>query len=306
MNHPLPSFTIVVPTYDRPYALAECLSAMTHLHYPRDQLEVVVADDGSPESPEGVIAGFRGCLDVRLLRLSHGGPARARNAGAEAARAEYLAFTDDDCAPAADWLLRLAYRFVEAPGHAIGGRTVNRLDRNPYSTASQVLLDYVYGYFAPRRGRFFASNNLAVPASLFHAVGGFDETFPLAAGEDREFCVRWSNFGHHLLYAPEVVVHHAHTLDFRRYWRQHFNYGRGAWYFRRQIARRDPDPVRLEPLRFYTELVLYPIRQSGWRGSLRLSLLLAIAQVANALGFFFELSRPCHAGDVRPKPGGLS
>jgi GT2 family glycosyltransferase len=305
MHHHRPHFSVVVPTYDRPRPLAECLVALAGLDYPRDRLEVVVADDGSPEPPEGVVAGFSDRLDLRLLRLPHGGPARARNAGAEAARGEYLAFTDDDCAPAADWLSRLADRFAKAPGHAIGGRTLNRLDRNPYATASQVLIDYLYSYFTPRRGLFFTSNNLAVPASLFRAVGGFDETFPLAAGEDREFCARWSHLGHPLLYAHEAIVHHAHTLDFRRFWHQHFNYGRGAWYFRRQVARRERDPVRLEPLTFYTELLLYPIKRSGCRRSLRLALLLAISQLANALGFFFERSRPCHAGGVRPEPGRL-
>jgi GT2 family glycosyltransferase len=306
MNHLLPSFTVIVPTYDRPRSLAECLAALADLDYPRDRLEVVVADDGSPESPEGVVAGFRDRLDLCLLHLPHGGPARARNAGAEAARGEYLAFTDDDCVPAADWLARLAARFAHAPGHAIGGRTINRLDRNPYATASQVLIDYLYGYFAPRPGRFFTSNNLAVPASLFRAVGGFDENFPLAAAEDREFCGRWSQLGHPLLHVPEAVVHHAHTLDFWRFWRQHFNYGRGAWNFRRLIARREQHPVRIEPVAFYTELLLYPLRQSGWRGSLRLSLLLAIAQLANALGFFFEQSRPFPADNARPSPGGMS
>jgi len=186
MTHHLPHFTVVVPTYDRPRQLAECLAALADLDYPRERFEVVVADDGTPASPERVVAGFRDRLDLRLLTLPHGGPARARNAGAEVARGEYLAFTDDDCAPAVNWLRCLAARFAESPGHAIGGRTINRLDRNPYSTASQVLIDYLYGYFTPRRGRFFTSNNLAAPTSLFQAVGGFDVSFPLPAAEDRE------------------------------------------------------------------------------------------------------------------------
>ena len=39
--------------------------------------------------------------------------------------------------------------------------------------------------------RFLPSNNLAVSAKRFHEAGGFDAGFPLAGGEDREFCRRW-------------------------------------------------------------------------------------------------------------------
>jgi len=58
--------------------------------------------------------------------------------------------------------------------------------------------------------------------------------------------------------------------------------------------------VRIEPLTFYSDLLLYPLKRCGWRGSLHLSLLLAISQLANASGFFFERSWPCHAHDGRP------
>jgi glycosyltransferase involved in cell wall biosynthesis len=302
MTH-LPTFTVVVPTYDRPRQMAECLAALAELDYPRDRFEVVIVDDGSPTSPEGLVAGFGDRMDVRLLALPHGGPARARNAGAESARGEYLAFTDDDCTPAPDWLRCLAARFAESPGHTVGGRTCNRLERNPYATASQVLIDYLYGYFAPRRGRFFTANNLALPTAMFRALGGFDVNFLLPAAEDREFCLRWSHFGHPLLYAPEAVVHHAHRLDLRRFWRQHFNYGRGAYHVRNLVARRERDSVRIEPLAFYSDLLLYPLRRSRGPGSLRLSLLLALSQLANASGFFFERSRLCHAHDGSSEPG---
>ena len=51
----------------------------------------------------------------------------------------------------------------------IGGRTVNALPGNPYSTASQLLIDYLYSYYNADSGqaRFFTSNNLAVAAERF-------------------------------------------------------------------------------------------------------------------------------------------
>jgi hypothetical protein len=63
------------------------------------------------------------------------------------AKGQFLAFTDDDCRPAADWLQALAQRFATAPDHAVGGRTVNALTNNPYTTASQLIVDFVYAYY---------------------------------------------------------------------------------------------------------------------------------------------------------------
>ena len=83
--------------------------------------------------------------------------------------------------------------FDAAPDHLIGGHTINALPQNPFSSASQDLVDYLCGYFDGKDGRtrLFTSNNMAVRADHFHAAGGFDTRFPRAAGEDREFCDRW-------------------------------------------------------------------------------------------------------------------
>src|SRR5262249_16613605 len=139
-----PTFTIVVPTYDRPTQLAACLGALERLEYPRDRFDVIVVDDGSPTSLRNVVEPFPERLRVELLRQANSGPAAARNAGAARARNEFLAFTDDDCTPAPDWLRQLAGRFVANPDHAIGGRVLNRLTENVYAAASQVLVAYLY------------------------------------------------------------------------------------------------------------------------------------------------------------------
>jgi len=293
MSEPPPFFSIVVPTYDRPKALTACLESLARLDYPRDRFEVIVVDDGSRSTLESVVDTVRDRLDVTLVRQPNRGPAAARNTGAARARGQHLAFTDDDCTPAADWLRNLAARFTDTPCPVlIGGRTVNRLPDNPYSTASQLLIDYLYAYFQSRRGRFFTSNNLAVPAEAFSRLGGFDETIPIAAAEDREFGCRWSHRGYPMLHAPEALVHHAHVLDFRRFWRQHFNYGRGAYYFRQLLLRDGAGELRLEPTSFYANLLRHPLAQGQSLRAYWIAMLLGVSQLANAIGFFFEKTHP--------------
>ncbi|MBA3560299.1 MAG: glycosyltransferase [Gemmatimonadaceae bacterium] len=108
-----PFFSVVIPTYARPQQLAACLDALAAVDFARDRFEVVVSDDGSPESPEQRVAAMRDLLAVRLIRGAHSGPASARNRGAVNSRGRYLVFIDDDCLPTAGWLAALEQRFAE-------------------------------------------------------------------------------------------------------------------------------------------------------------------------------------------------
>jgi glycosyltransferase involved in cell wall biosynthesis len=142
-----PIFSIVVPTYQRPGQLAACLQSLTYLDYSRADFEVIVVDDGSAMPTDKVVQPFRDQLEVVLLRQANAGPAAARNTGAARARGTFLAFTDDDCTPAPQWLQALAKHFATSPDYAIGGQTHNALPANPYATASQLLISYLYAYY---------------------------------------------------------------------------------------------------------------------------------------------------------------
>jgi GT2 family glycosyltransferase len=282
----LPSVSIVIPTRGRPRPLSACLDALAAIDYPRDRVEIVVVDDGGG-GLEHVVAPFRDRLQVVLLEQAQAGPARARNAGAARARGDVLAFTDDDCAPAPDWLRRITARLQSNPDRLIGGRTVNGLPGSACSTASQLLVSYVYGYYNedPDDAGFVASNNIGVARAAFLAAGGFDETFAGAA-EDRDFCSRWQDGGRRIVYAPEAVVEHRHVLDLRSFWRQHFGYGVGAHRFHHARARRRGIGLRLERPAFYLDLARYPFGQEPATRAAVLSALLFVAQAANAAGFF--------------------
>jgi len=299
----LPGFTVVVPTHARPRRLGRCLGALSKLDYPRDKLQIVIVDDGSPASLRDVVGAGKTDLDVALVEQDKAGPAAARNTGAQHARLAYLAFTDDDCAPDVNWLLEFANAFVKTPHALIGGRTVNALQSNLYAAVSQELVDYLYQYFnTDGATRFLTSNNIALPTDRFRALGGFSASFPLAAAEDRDLCRRWLEGGNPMGYAPEALVRHSHELTMRSFARQHFGYGRGAHGYHRRRAARGGTRLRIEPLRFYTGLLAYPRRQHPPMTALAASALMFMSQVANAAGFFFEKARTgSHKKNVAPE-----
>jgi glycosyltransferase involved in cell wall biosynthesis len=289
MTPEFPYFSVIVPTYSRPKQLASCLNSLCLLKYPVDRFEVIVVDDGSETPLNETVSSVQNKLNFRMVRQPNSGPASARNRGAQEAKGDFLAFTDDDCLPEPDWLNALASQFVRTPDHAIGGRTINELNNNTYSAASQMLIEYLYGYYNRNAddARFIASNNLAFPAEMFRKIGGFDIRFMLVAGEDRELCDRWLFHGHRISYVPEAVVHHAHALSFFHFCRQHFNYGRGAFDFHRARASRNQSPVKVEPFSFYTDLLRYPFSKIPAGPAGKISILFAISQAANTAGFFW-------------------
>ena len=286
-----PFFSVIIPTYNRPAELAACLRGLARLDYPADLLEVIVVDDGGAMSLDGIVAPYLERLDLTLLRQENSGATTARNTGAAAAKGNYLVFTDDDCEFAPDWLQTLAARFNASPRAMVGGAVLNKLPDNIASTASHLLLKFVLEYYNDGGGRtgFLSGNNHAMPAEGFWAIGGFNDLFPPGVGaDDRELCDRWIDFGHPLVYAPEVRIYHPYVYTLCGFMRQHFKNGRGAWYFRRVLAKRNRR-VEVEPLHaFYGKLLLYPLEQKCGRKTPLFVFLLIVAQIANVSGFFWE------------------
>ena len=285
----LPTFSIIVPTRNRPTELSACLDTLVALDYPRSSFEIIVVDDGG-ELPANTIDRARQSVSVRLLRQPHRGPASARNLGAAAARHKYVAFTDDDCAADPGWLRALAAAFNEQPAAIIGGATINAANPSLFAVASQNVIDFLYDYHAatPDASRYFAANNVACSRDLLRQIGGFDESFRRAAAEDRDLCERWSGAGLPLALARSAVVTHGSVHgSFTRYVAQHFRYGRGACGLRAARKRRGFARYRA-PTGFFARLISYPLRQGISARNLALMLLAIVSQVAYGAGYFSE------------------
>jgi GT2 family glycosyltransferase len=288
-------FSVVVPTYERPALVARCLDALARQNFPREQFEVIVVDDGAARPLAEILPPVPDGLAPVIMRIANAGAGAARNAGAARARGRYLAFTDDDCRPSPDWLRMLDARLQVAPAHLIGGRTVNGLPSNHWATTSQAIVGMAYAFYNadPAAPRFFASNNIAVPADVFAAVGGFRADGFRVASEDRELCDRWRHAGQRLAYEPRAVVEHAHALGFAGFCRQHFRYGRGAMRYHQARAARRSGRFR-DDLPFYLHLprlLRIATRELAPGAVAHVVPRLLLWQLCNAAGYAYERGR---------------
>ncbi|MGD2128218.1 MAG: glycosyltransferase [Lysobacterales bacterium] len=284
----------MIPSYCRPAALGRCLTALAEQDFAPTQFEVIVVDDGSDPPLGDTISGFGRRLSLTVLRQENAGPGAARNRGASAARGSLLAFTDDDCLPGSGWLSALAEKHAENPGDLLGGRLRNHDSTNLYAEAAQLIVDSAYCFCAehPETGRFFASNNMAVPASEFASVGGFDADFRIAS-EDRDLCDRWLQSGRNLQFAGGAIVSHDPHLHLRGFIRQFFNYGRGAYQFHRaRKARHRTRAVSLIVMRGrFLGIVLRQLARHPVRNRLRIGALLLLWELSNFAGYLYGAIR---------------
>ncbi|MFN8855103.1 MAG: glycosyltransferase family 2 protein [Planctomycetaceae bacterium] len=293
MSGPAPKYSIIIPTFNRRDVILGTLESLTRLTSPPGGFEVIIIDDGSPHPLDELVAPYREQVDLTLLRQPNAGPAAARTRGAELARGQFLAFTDDDCQPIPDWLCAFDRVFSRDPDRLLGGIIINALDANVCSATSQLIVDLVYRQFnpTPETATFFCSNNFVMSAARFHELGGFDScSFRLAAGEDRDFCARWRQRGWSMFQVNEAVIHHFHRMNLQKFWKQCFGYGRGACTFHRlEAARGYNSLVRDSGFHFNLPRALWPLWiRLNWRSRLAALPLLGVWQVANVLGFLHQ------------------
>jgi GT2 family glycosyltransferase len=197
-RQPPPMFSVVVPTYERHDQL-DALMAALQQQIERD-FEVVVIDQSQVPWPNAERShGFR----LTYFHTTVKGAVRARNTGAALAQGLVIAFTDDDCLPAPDWLLNARPYFADSDVVGVEGLIrsdhLNEPDWRPVTNV---------GF----EGLGFMTANLLVRSECLQLLGGFDLQFDHPHfREDTDFGWRLQEIGG-VPYAKDVVVYHPAQL----------------------------------------------------------------------------------------------
>jgi hypothetical protein len=162
-----PSVSFVIPVRDDATRLRRCLQSIARSRYPAEQLEIIVADNGSTDGSDAV-AREAGALVLRLpgLRVSE-----LRNRAALAAKGEILAFVDADHEIVPDWVPSAVEVLRDGSVGAVGASYHPPRD----ATWVQRLYDALRRHPAGRVDvEWLGSGNLAMRRAAFELVGGFD------------------------------------------------------------------------------------------------------------------------------------
>jgi glycosyltransferase involved in cell wall biosynthesis len=209
-----PLLSVVVPTYNRAWCLAEALNSV--LAQDVAGVELIVVDDGSTDGAPQLLAGYG--ESIRVLRQDNRGVSAARNAGIAAAQGELVAFLDSDDL----WLpgkLRAQVDFFAAHPEALicqteelwvkNGRRVNpgRRHRKRGGMIFEAALDLC----------LVSPSAVMMRRELFERVEVFDEALP--ACEDYDLWLRVSlRHPIHLIETPLIVKRGGHPDQLSRGW----------------------------------------------------------------------------------------
>ena len=167
--------SVIVPAFDAAPFIAAALESILDQTLPPG--EIIVADDGSSDATARIAEEFG--KPVRVLRLSHGGPSAASNAGVAAAAGELLAFLDADDLWATDKLAaQLAVLEADKTLDAVFGQVVQFADYERVIRSPQEIRNGE----APVDG--ISKNSMLIRRAAFDRVGPFDETLEIAEFSD--------------------------------------------------------------------------------------------------------------------------
>ena len=233
-----PSISFVVPHYNDPIGLSKTLTsirAYAEIQNSWGVIEVIIVDDGSRGELsiepfiDTLIKHQDSPIIISISLGKNGGPAKARNVGAQRAMGDLIVFVDCGVTfdSGIDSLLTIA-------ASSIAGIVAPRIRCESEAASAKGALLYQMinfpldaGNAAGSVGRggpsYLPSTLLIVDRALFDSNGGFDED--MRYGEDVDFVRRIAKSGGRCYYDPSIIATHPPRRNIKSLALQAFRYG---------------------------------------------------------------------------------
>ncbi len=227
MNTPFVS--IILPVKNEGKNLQNVLASIKKIRYPKNKYEVILVDGGSTDDTKKIAQSFR----IKFLHNSKGIRSVACNIGIQAAKGEYLAFTDADCIVPKHWIQGLLKEMKYSAVGSVGGPNITP----PNDTTLGAAVGDVFSLFTrvgARQGmqkqtitrvHHNPGCNVLYRKQAITDAGGFDST--LITCEDEELDWRIEKVGYSHIYTPNVIVLHARRSTVRSFYTQAYRYAIG-------------------------------------------------------------------------------
>jgi glucosyl-dolichyl phosphate glucuronosyltransferase len=215
-----PHVSVVLPTYNRASSLRRAVDSLVAQQAPGIRFEVIVVDNNCNEETKSVLARAKAQWppEVKFVVEPTPGVSCARNAGIAVAQAPIVAFVDDDCHVAPDWIATICRVFDEHPHvDCIGGKVLPEWEGTPPAWLTRehwapvALLDFGDALQTIDSGNRLCllTANLACRREVFDGVGRFRTELQRVGGsigsmEDYEWLLRFWEAGCEALYVPEL------------------------------------------------------------------------------------------------------
>jgi glycosyltransferase involved in cell wall biosynthesis len=234
----LPLVSVVIPVKNEGRVLRRCLESLSRQSYPRDRIEIIVADALSADDTAAVAKEFGARVVSNPAQIVSSG----RNAGYALSRGRIVAFTDADCVAAPEWVSRAAAHFDDPQVGGVGGMSLLPPDATVFESAVNALFEAseCVGRTCHRQHTRQSSRVRDIPGcNAFYLRSALDKVMPVDEGlltaEDVWMNRMLAKEGYVLLHAPDVVLWHYRRSSPKKLLRQAYRFAVG----RLQVGKRD-------------------------------------------------------------------
>jgi glycosyltransferase AglE len=199
----LPKVSVIIPVLNAERDIRVALTTLLAMEYPREQLEILVVDNGSTDRTREVVQEFPVTL---LVEASAKNAYTARNAALTRMTGEVVAFTDGDCIIDRRWLRAAIDAMEREHADLVGGSILFTFpDGVTAASLYDSLVHLRNDRSVPRRGCAVTANLIARRA-VYDRIGPFPDEEPVAG--DFIWTANAVARGFKIVYAADAVVHH--------------------------------------------------------------------------------------------------
>lgn len=202
--------SVIVVTYNRRLLLERCINTLLSQNYD-GEYEIIVIDDCSKDGTSDFVKE-RYRKRVTLVKNQQEEGLRVnKNKGIKIAKGDIIAFTDDDCMVAKDWLKEIEGSLVSYD--FVGGVVLPSPDTK-FPCWWKRSLDWMVGVSSNPSLKFLPlGSNLAFKKGVIERIGGFDTSVRhikgrLLFGEDKDIIKRALGAGFKMTINCNMVVYH--------------------------------------------------------------------------------------------------
>lgn len=247
-----PFISVVIPTYNRKNDLIKCLGAIQNIDYPYKNFEVIIIDDGSMDRTEEFMKSFvKKQKNIKYFKQKNSGPAKARNLGIKKSRGEIVFFVDDDVLVPKDLIKKSLIWYKSEKVGGVGGLVLpKKLSWPDLYYIARYLDEYINLIKldnSDTKGGGIATALCSYRRKVLRALEGFNESFPLAAGEDIELTHRALENGWIIIKDPSIIGEHLRSETFKSVLKLKFKRMSGA-VIHRELNKSHESPYHISRL----------------------------------------------------------
>ena len=219
--------SFIIPVYNRPDEVEELMDSFLELDGEKS-FEIVIIEDGSSLTSEGVLKAYRDQLNISYFFKQNSGPGDSRNYGMERAQGNYFIILDSDCILPKNYMTEVMASLKANYVDCFGGpdaahESFSNLQKAINFSMTSILTTggirgkkESVGKFQPR------SFNMGLSKKAFEATGGFGTIHP---GEDPDLSIRLESLGFETALYPEVKVFHKRRISWSKFYTQVYKFG---------------------------------------------------------------------------------